>query len=143
MPPGQTEAARAFGMSRLLAFRRITLPQVWRYALPGLGNVWLVLVKATALVSVVQLPELMRNTDIAARAAAVGRQRVGHPHVAFLVDVDAVREREQVGSHLADEVAVAVVVQQRVDVRPDAGIAAAPVDGPNIVAAFGGVDAGR
>lgn len=68
VPPGQIEAARAFGMSRLTAFRRITLPQVWRFALPGLGNVWLVLVKATALVSVVQLPELMRNADIAARA---------------------------------------------------------------------------
>ena len=65
---GQGEAARAIGMSRFLTFRRILLPQVWRYALPGLGNVWLVLVKATALMSVVQLPELMRMTDIAARA---------------------------------------------------------------------------
>ncbi len=65
---GQAEAARAIGMSRFLTFRRILLPQVWRFALPGLGNVWLVLVKATALMSVVQLPELMRMTDIAARA---------------------------------------------------------------------------
>jgi His/Glu/Gln/Arg/opine family amino acid ABC transporter permease subunit len=66
--PGQIEAARAIGMNRALIFRRILLPQVWRYALPGLGNVWMVLVKATALVSVIQLPELMRNADIAARA---------------------------------------------------------------------------
>lgn len=65
--PGQIEAARAIGMNRALVFRRILLPQVWRYALPGLGNVWMVLVKATALVSVIQLPELMRNTDIASR----------------------------------------------------------------------------
>lgn len=65
--PGQIEAARAIGMNRTLLFRRILLPQVWRYALPGLGNVWMVLVKATALVSVIQLPELMRNTDIASR----------------------------------------------------------------------------
>ncbi|MGH6905031.1 MAG: ABC transporter permease subunit, partial [Geminicoccaceae bacterium] len=57
---GQIEAAYAAGMSRTLAFRRIMLPQVWRFALPGLGNVWLVLIKATALMSVVQLPELMR-----------------------------------------------------------------------------------
>jgi len=51
-----------------LTFRRITLPQMWRFALPGLGNVWMVLIKATALVSVIQLPELMRNADIAAKA---------------------------------------------------------------------------
>jgi His/Glu/Gln/Arg/opine family amino acid ABC transporter permease subunit len=68
IPSGQIEAARAFGMSRALTLRRITLPQVWRFALPGLGNVWLLLIKATALISVVQLPELMRNADIAARA---------------------------------------------------------------------------
>ena len=65
---GQIEAARAFGMNRTLAFRRILLPQVWRFALPGLGNVWMVLIKATALISVIQLPELLRNADIAARA---------------------------------------------------------------------------
>jgi ABC-type arginine transport system permease subunit len=65
---GQAEAARAIGMSRFLTFRRILLPQVWRYALPGLGNVWMVLIKATALMSIVQLPELMRMSDIAARA---------------------------------------------------------------------------
>lgn len=68
IPKGQIEAARAIGMSRSLAFRRVILPQVWRFALPGLGNVWMVLIKATALVSVIQLPELMRNADIAARA---------------------------------------------------------------------------
>ncbi|MFP4168384.1 MAG: ABC transporter permease [Desulfonatronovibrionaceae bacterium] len=65
---GQIEAARSLGMSRPLAFRRITLPQMWRFALPGLGNVWMVLIKATALVSVIQLPELMRNANIAAKA---------------------------------------------------------------------------
>ena len=64
---GQIEAARAIGMSQTLAFRRVMLPQVWRYALPGLGNVWMVLIKATALISVIQLPELLRNADIAAR----------------------------------------------------------------------------
>jgi ABC-type arginine transport system permease subunit len=55
-------------MNGILTFRRITLPQMWRFALPGLGNVWMVLIKATALISVIQLPELMRNADIAARA---------------------------------------------------------------------------
>lgn len=67
IPKGQIEAAHSFGMSRILTLRRIMLPQVWRFALPGLGNVWLVLLKATALMSVIQLEELMRWTDIGAR----------------------------------------------------------------------------
>ena len=68
VPRGQIEAAQAFGMSRALMLRRIVLPQMWRFALPGLGNVWMVLIKATALISVIQLEELMRSADIAARA---------------------------------------------------------------------------
>lgn len=66
--PGQLEAAKAMGMGRLLRFRRILLPQAMRFALPGLGNVWMVLLKATALVSIIQLDELMRKTKIAANA---------------------------------------------------------------------------
>ena len=65
IPKGQAEAAQACGMSRLLVFRRIILPQIWRFALPGLGNVWMVLIKATTLVSVIQLDELMRMSYIA------------------------------------------------------------------------------
>jgi len=68
VPHGQLEAAHAIGMSRAMVVRRVLLPQVWRFALPGLGNVWMVLIKATALISVIQLPELLRNTDIGARA---------------------------------------------------------------------------
>lgn len=68
VPKGQMEAARACGMSGLLTFRRIHLPQMWRFAIPGLGNVWMILIKATALISVIQLPELMRNADVASRA---------------------------------------------------------------------------
>lgn len=66
VPKGQIEAARSVGMSRLLLFRRIMLPQVWRYALPGLGNLWMALLKETALVSVVGLDELMRKAYVAA-----------------------------------------------------------------------------
>ena len=65
IPRGQAEAAYAMGMSRMLAFRRILMPQMWRFALPGLGNVWMVLIKATALVSVIGLEELMRKSYIA------------------------------------------------------------------------------
>ena len=65
IPKGQIEAARAFGMGRALTFRRIVLPQVWRIALPGLGNLFLVLLKDTSLVSVIGLEELMRKSTIA------------------------------------------------------------------------------
>jgi polar amino acid transport system permease protein len=65
IPKGQIEAARAFGMGRVLTFRRIVLPQVWRIALPGLGNLFLVLLKDTSLVSVIGLDELMRKATIA------------------------------------------------------------------------------
>jgi len=52
-------------MGRMLSFRRIVLPQVWRIALPGLGNLFLVLLKDTSLVSVIGLDELMRKATIA------------------------------------------------------------------------------
>jgi len=66
VPKGQVEAAYAAGMNRAQMVRRILLPQVWRFALPGLGNVWMVLMKATALVSLIQLPELTRYAFIGA-----------------------------------------------------------------------------
>jgi putative lysine/arginine/ornithine/histidine/octopine transport system permease protein len=52
-------------MSRFTAFRRVSLPQVWRIALPGLGNIFLVILKETALVSVIGVEELMRKTEFA------------------------------------------------------------------------------
>lgn len=68
IPKGHVEAAKAFGMGPVLTYRRIILPQVWRVALPGLGNLFLVTLKDTALVSVIGLEELMRNASIAGRA---------------------------------------------------------------------------
>jgi polar amino acid transport system permease protein len=65
VPRGQIEAARAFGMSRRLAFRRVVLPQLWRFALPGLGNIFMVVLKDTSLVSVIGLEEIMRKSAIA------------------------------------------------------------------------------
>jgi len=58
IPRGQMEAAWAFGMGRFQTFVRITLPQMVRYALPGFTNNWLVLIKATALVSLIGLKEM-------------------------------------------------------------------------------------
>ena len=65
IPKGQVEAAKAVGMPPRLIFRRILLPQVWRYALPGLGNLWLSLIKDTSLISVIAFDELLRKTFIA------------------------------------------------------------------------------
>jgi polar amino acid transport system permease protein len=62
---GQIEAARSFGMSPSLVFRRVTAPQMIRIALPGLGNNWLVLLKDTSLVSVIALNDLLRMTSVA------------------------------------------------------------------------------
>src|SRR5262249_50496682 len=64
IPKGQIEAARAYGMTRMLVFRRIMLPQMWRFAIPGLGNVWLVLVKATAITSAIGLTELAGEASV-------------------------------------------------------------------------------
>lgn len=65
VPKDQIEAARAIGLGPVMTFRRILLPQVWRFALPGLGNTFLIILKETALVSAIGLNELMRNTEIA------------------------------------------------------------------------------
>jgi histidine transport system permease protein len=60
VPKGQMEAARAFGMRPFKAFRRILFPQMMRYALPGLGNNWQVILKATALVSLIGLTDVIK-----------------------------------------------------------------------------------
>lgn len=63
---GELEAARAVGMPRWLLFRRIVAPQALRFALPGLGNVWQIAVKESALISVVGLTEILRQAQVAA-----------------------------------------------------------------------------
>jgi arginine/ornithine transport system permease protein len=65
---GQIEAAYAYGMSPVQVFRRITLPQMVRHALPGFGNNWLVLIKTTALVSIIGLDDMVRKAGLAAGA---------------------------------------------------------------------------
>jgi octopine/nopaline transport system permease protein len=63
---GELEAAISVGMNRLLMFRRIVAPQVLRFALPGLGNLWQVALKDSSLISVTGLTELMRVSQIGA-----------------------------------------------------------------------------
>lgn len=65
---GQWEAALALGLRRGRAFRLVALPQMMARALPGLGNQWLVILKESALVSIIGLEELMRKSVVAAGA---------------------------------------------------------------------------
>ncbi|GAA0487792.1 MULTISPECIES: arginine ABC transporter permease ArtQ [Tatumella] len=62
IPAGQWESGQALGMKKLTIFRRLILPQMWRHALPGLGNQWMVLLKDTALVSLISVNDLMLQT---------------------------------------------------------------------------------
>jgi polar amino acid transport system permease protein len=66
IPQGQIEAARAFGMSPGLLLRRITLPAMLPFAIPGLANLWLIATKDTALLAVVGFFELTLATRQAA-----------------------------------------------------------------------------
>ncbi len=68
IPRGQIEAGIACGMTPMKVFTRITWPQMVRYALPSFTNNWLVLVKATALVSVIGLHDLVWNASTAGRS---------------------------------------------------------------------------
>lgn len=64
IPIGQWESGAALGLSRGYTFIHIVMPQVWRHALPGLSNQWLVLLKDTALVSLIGVHDLMRQTEL-------------------------------------------------------------------------------
>ena len=65
IPKGQWEGAAAIGLHRWHTLRLVILPQLLRLALPGLGNLWLVLLKDTSLVSVIALNDLLRMTSVA------------------------------------------------------------------------------
>jgi His/Glu/Gln/Arg/opine family amino acid ABC transporter permease subunit len=68
IPEGQVDAARAFGLSRGRTLARIVAPQLMRFALPGFTNIWQVLAKATAVVSVIGL------NDLVGLAVKIGRR---------------------------------------------------------------------
>ena len=60
VPRGQMEAATAYGLTRAQRFRFVLFPQMMRFALPGIGNNWMVILKATALVSIIGLADLVK-----------------------------------------------------------------------------------
>lgn len=68
IPKGQIEAAQAFGLSRGRVISRIVIPQMIRHAIPGFTNNWLVMVKATALVSIIGLDDMVHRAGLASAA---------------------------------------------------------------------------
>ncbi len=77
VPRPQLETGEAFGMSRGQVFRRILVPQMWVYALPGLSNIWMILIKATPLLF------LLGIEDIVYWAREIGGSRTSqfaYPH---------------------------------------------------------------
>lgn len=80
VPKGEVEAARAVGMNAWLVVRRVVGPHVLRLALPGLGNVWQLALKDSALISVVGLVELLR-------ASQIGAGSTGQPFAFYLAAI--------------------------------------------------------
>ncbi|WP_337160431.1 ABC transporter permease subunit [Pseudomonas putida] len=68
VPGGQLEAGLAYGMSRGQVFRRVLMPQMMRFAIPGITNNWLVLLKGTAIVTMIGLQDMTWVADQAGRA---------------------------------------------------------------------------
>ncbi|CAN0604318.1 unnamed protein product [Ectocarpus sp. 12 AP-2014] len=59
VPRGQLETAEAYGMTRAQTFRRVLVPQMWLYALPGLSNLWMILIKATPLLFLLGVEDIV------------------------------------------------------------------------------------
>ena len=59
VPRAQLETAEAYGMSQRQVFRRILVPQMWVYALPGLSNLWMILLKATPLLFLLGIEDIV------------------------------------------------------------------------------------
>ncbi|RAU49477.1 MULTISPECIES: ABC transporter permease [unclassified Pseudomonas] len=68
VPRGQVEAAIAYGLTRAQRFRIVVFPQMMRFALPGIGNNWQVVLKATALVSIIGLADLVKASQDAGKS---------------------------------------------------------------------------
>jgi histidine transport system permease protein len=83
VPSGQLEAGVAYGLSGRQIFRRILFPQMMRFALPGISNNWQVILKATALVSIIGLHEVVK----AAQDAITGTSSKGAFHALIFLAV--------------------------------------------------------
>lgn len=79
VPKGQLEAARAFGFSSRQVFLQFQVRQMWVYALPGLSNVWMLLLKATAFLSLLQIADIVLWADRLGAPNYFARVGLVHP----------------------------------------------------------------
>ena len=93
VPFGQIEAARAAGMGRLLALRRIVVPLAYRQALPGYGNELILMIKATSLLSVIAFSELLRTSQLL-QAVARDKGGIGYGGAAYGAGAKALAVKE-------------------------------------------------
>ncbi|MNE42327.1 Arginine ABC transporter permease protein ArtQ [compost metagenome] len=69
IPKGQYEAGDSLGLRRSRTMLLIVLPQLVRIALPGMTNLWMILLKDTSYVSIIGLTDILRQTGVAARVS--------------------------------------------------------------------------
>ncbi len=79
VPKGQLESARAFGFSNRQIFWNFQVRQMWVYALPGLSNVWMLLLKATSFLSLLQIADIVQWADRLGAPNYFARAGMVHP----------------------------------------------------------------
>ena len=79
VPKGQLEAARSYGFSTAQVFWRFQVRQMWVYALPGLSNVWMLLLKATAFLSLLQIADIVLWAERLGAPNFIARVGLVHP----------------------------------------------------------------
>ena len=79
VPKGQLEAARSYGFSPAQVFWRFQVRQMWVYALPGLSNVWMLLLKATAFLSLLQIADIVLWAERLGAPNFIARVGLVHP----------------------------------------------------------------
>ena len=79
VPKGQLESARAFGFSERQVFWNFQVRQMWVYALPGLSNVWMLLLKATSFLSLLQIADIVQWADRLGAPNYFARAGLVHP----------------------------------------------------------------
>lgn len=83
VPKGQLEAAAAYGFSPKQVFWRFKVRQMWVYALPGLSNVWMLLLKATSFLSLLQVTDIVYWAGLLGAANYFPRAGLVHPNWSF------------------------------------------------------------
>ena len=79
VPKGQLESARAFGFTNRQVFWNFQVRQMWVYALPGLSNVWMLLLKATSFLSLLQIADIVQWADRLGAPNYFARAGLVHP----------------------------------------------------------------